>query len=223
MRLGRAGLVALTFMLGCQRFGYDAVYPTPDAGHSDAGPSHELDSAVADASMRQDASALDGSAPDASAPDAMKPEETDASDPATDDAGASDDGGTQGSMDGGPSDAGSSGTGPCAITVVKNTYLGTPNFHGWLSLKNAGTTTWTTPQIRFDLPSSAYVCNDVDILPGAGWDLQSSSGHCEYTKTPPNLSIAPGETLDFEYSTNNSNAVAAPAAANVSVLGCPQP
>jgi outer membrane receptor protein involved in Fe transport len=71
------------------------------------------------------------------------------------------------------------------------------------------------------LPSDAYVCNDSNMLPGDGWALQSSGGHCTYTKTSPSLSIAPGATLSFEYSANYSQSLAAPAAANVSVSGCP--
>jgi hypothetical protein len=121
----------------------------------------------------------------------------------------------------GSADAAASGTGSCAVIVTMNTYLGSPRYHGWLALQNAGATVWTTPTIRFDLPSSVYVCNDADILPGPGWTLQSSGGHCTYAKTSPSLSIAPGATLDFEYSSNNPTSPVAPAAANLSVSGCP--
>jgi hypothetical protein len=216
-----AWLLALALLLGCGRLGFTlrpapAAQPRDDAGGMDGG----LDAAVEDAGSRPDASSMDASMPDATqhaAPDAA----------VTRDASDSSDAGTEppmddaGPADAGPADAGSTRIDLCSVRVTMNTYIGDPHYHGTFVLQNASTTTWTLPTIEFDLPSSAYVCNDTGALPGPGWTLQSSAGHCTYTKTKPSLSLAPGAMLTFEYSSDNQSSVPEPAAINLRIYGCP--
>jgi hypothetical protein len=237
-------LVALTFMLGCLRVGYDArpvpIDPTHDARHNDRGTARGVDAALADGGMQQNASSVDASAPSDSSADAANdadsapgldattPQDTGVADdgavPAAMDSGSSD--GAMpapmdsGSSDGGPTDAAASGANPCEFTATTNAYVGSPHYHGTLALQNAGAVTWTMPTIDFDLPSSTRVCNDVSKLPGKGWTLRSSGRHCTYTTTSPSVSIAPGATLNFEYSSNDPSSWSAPAALNIGVSGC---
>lgn len=235
MKLERAGLAGLTLLFGCVRVGYDVTYKAHDSG-VDAGHS-DMDSAVTvrDASQRDasDRPSVDAaiSPRDAAQVDASTPHDAgsahDAS--AARDAGAQRDaavgGDASSASDAGQADAGAqdaavSSKVPCSIAITDNRYVGKKHYHGYLTLQNTGTSTWTQATISFDLPSTMKICNDVDVLPGAGWTLQSSAGHCEYTKSPPTLSIAPGASLKFEYSSDYPDDIAAPAAANVSVVGC---
>jgi hypothetical protein len=125
-----------------------------------------------------------------------------------------------GLTDSGLADAGATSK-PCAATASTNTYQGSPHYHGTLVLLNTGSATWTTPTIGFDLPWSTYVCNDAKTLPGTGWTLVATGNHCEYTKLSPGLSVAPGGTLTFNYSSNSPTTISLSAALNVSVSGCP--
>ncbi|HET8933863.1 MAG TPA: hypothetical protein VFN67_10500 [Polyangiales bacterium] len=241
MEFTRAGIVGLTLMFGCVRIGYDAPLKARDAGETS-----NMDASLIDAGKRFDASQLDASdqpAIDAATMDASTPRDAGpASDASTtddassardasttDDAGAARDAAASGDAsassdaaqaDAGSTDAAASSNGPCSFTSTGNRYEGKKHFHGFLTLRNTGDSTWTLPIISFDLPSTANICNDEDVLPGAGWTLQSSAGHCEYTKTSPTLSIAPGASLSFEYSSNYPNNIADPAVANVNVAGC---
>jgi hypothetical protein len=235
---------ALAFMVGCMRFGYNEQPAAPDltpaAARSDAGSPRRMDAAVLGAGrQQQDASGPDAHVPVASKADAAPRDaqagtmdsgaqaSSDAAMPAPTDSGAMDSGRTDsgatdsGTMTTGPTDSGAIGGGPCAFTVTTNQYIGDPHFHGTLVLQNTGTTTWTMPSIGFDLPSLGYLCNDNNMLPGAGWALQSAAGHCAYTKTAPLLNIAPTAKLTFEYSSNYSKTSSANAVTNISVSGCP--
>lgn len=196
-------------MTGCLRFGYQAPHVQSnlarDAGQLDTG----VDAAVIDAGRQIDASVRDASTTaDASHPTAGSG--------ASDAAMAEDDGTAMPP----PTDAAVSGTSACPAALTTNMYVGNPHYHGTLLLQNTGTSTWTTPTISFDLPSTAYICNDASKLPGNGWSLQSSAGHCAYTKTSPSLSIAPGASFTFEYSTNDEQSES-PAVIHLIVSGCP--
>jgi hypothetical protein len=186
-------LVALSLMAGCLRFGYTPEVPSDEhSHHADAGGAGLTDA--------------DGGA--------QNPQD------AATDSGAAGTAAMQGSPDAGAMDAGASLPTPCLFNVTMNTYTGSPHYHGFLALDNAGSATWTLITIEFDLRSNMYVCNDQTALPGAGWTLQSSGGHCVYIKTAPGLSLAPGATLTFEYSTDDPTTAIGPAVANISVSGC---
>lgn len=196
-------------MTGCLRFGYDARHVqsslSRDAGPSDA----SLDAPIADAGSRLDAGTASAGASNPTAGSG-----------ASDAAMAEDDGVPNDAAMPLSMDAAVSGMGLCPAELTTNMYLGNPHYHGTLVLQNTGTSTWTTPTISFDLPSTTYVCNDANKLPGSGWSLLSSAGHCAFTKTSPGLSVAPGASLTFEYSTNDE-LPASPAVTDLTVTGCP--
>jgi hypothetical protein len=234
-------MAGLSFLFGCLRLGYDVQHRAYDGGVAVG-----MDAAVSDAGNWQDAAHFDAGQSSAMSPDAStlvadagafdagKQQDSavpgdaggaaashDAGAPRDAAASASDSGlADSGLADSGSADAAVSGTGVCAVTVTTNTYDGKPHYHGRLVLKNVGDTTWTLPTISFDLPSTANICNDADVLPGAGWTLQSSAGHCEYTRVTPALSIGPEATLSFEYSSDYRSTLAEPAVIQLSVLNC---
>jgi hypothetical protein len=196
-------MFALTFLVGCVRFGYDAQHlpsdQPPDAQPNEAGPALTPDASTIDAGMDAAVIADPGSQMDASVHDASMPVvmAQDASTHVVDagtgaamdasmpqDTGVPEDSAIPVSLDSGsmPVDAATSSSGPCTFQVTSNQYVGNGHYHGTLLIKNTGTTTWTKPTVEFDLPgSSSNYCNDEDVLPGPGWALQSINAH---SRTP---------------------------------------
>jgi len=192
------------------RFGYEPKRLLAAGAANDAGVTRGTDASVRDATVAVSTSDAAQPAPPVTAADASSPQVAE-----------HDDSGVQPPTDSGSPDAGPTSLGSCSFSITTNAYVGNPHYHGTLDLKNTGATAWTLPTIDFHLPSSAYMCNDAQALPGAGWTLTISGNHCTYTRTAPPLAIAPGATLSFEYSSNDPmSAASGSAAANVSVSGC---
>ncbi len=83
----------------------------------------------------------------------------------------------------------------CSTSVTTNTYDG-PNAWGTIKIKNTSATTMTSPKISFKVPSG--VTCDYDA---SGWKHTQSGTTCTYSRKT-SLTIAPGATYTFNYSTD---------------------
>lgn len=95
------------------------------------------------------------------------------------------------------------GVSACAYPVSTNTYKGSPDYWGTLAFKNTGAAAMTSPQIAFDVP--AGVKCDYDA---SGWKHTQSGSTCTFSRTSA-LTVKPGASYTFEYSTSSEAAFTA--------------
>jgi len=101
------------------------------------------------------------------------------------------------------------------FTVTKNVYNG-PEWWGTITIKNNGPTTATSFVVEFDIPSGYHCTAEPESVPpgatlsplaGVSSPDHTVSNHCVFTW--PSKTLAPGQSLTFNYSTDTQNFSAA--------------
>jgi hypothetical protein len=102
-----------------------------------------------------------------------------------------------------PSDQEHEALSACSVAVTTNSYKGAPDYWGTLKFKNTGSDAMTSPTIAFKVPSGVKCDYDP-----SGWKHTQSGTTCTYTRKS-SLTIKPGASYTFEYSTNSDKAFTA--------------
>ena len=84
----------------------------------------------------------------------------------------------------------------CSTSVTTNTYVGS-DYWGTIKIKNTGSSPITSPTISFKVPSGVKCDYDA-----SGWKHSQSGSTCTYSRKS-SLSIAPGASYTFNYSTSS--------------------
>jgi chitosanase len=109
-----------------------------------------------------------------------------------------------------PTDALEQDLSSCQVSIVTNTYKGSPDYWGTIAFKNTGSAAMKNPSVAFTVPSGVKCDHDEP-----GWKHTQSGATCTYSRTS-DLSVAAGSTYTFQYSTNSASSFKA---GSVSVSG----
>ncbi len=87
----------------------------------------------------------------------------------------------------------------CQVSIVTNTYQGSPDYWGTIAFKNTSAAALQDPTIAFTVPSGAK-CDYDD----PGWKHTQSGATCTYSRKTA-LTVKAGATYTFHYSTNSGS------------------
>ena len=97
-----------------------------------------------------------------------------------------------------PVEATSEALSACPVSVTANAYAGDPDYWGTIEIENDGSSALKGVQISFDVPSGVTCDDDPE-----GWTHTQGGARCTYSRAS-RLSIAPGGSYTFHYSTDSA-------------------
>jgi len=86
----------------------------------------------------------------------------------------------------------------CSVRIKSNSYAGDPDYWGTIEFENDSSSALTEVQISIDVPSGVTCDDDPE-----SWTHTQSGVRCTYSRTS-SLSIAPGASYRFNYSTDSA-------------------